>query len=1012
MHDVKKNLILWLLLIIGYSSWAQEYVLKHHFTDENELLGNYVNYLTCDQNGILWFNCSGTLMSYDGIAFKRHTYEFASDSSDDSKVLCVYRDVHGDIFFFDTKNHYKILDRHKIFILKNRYQKAHYSINLAQEDMMNHLRIFKKDLPTFHYANLLKHHRSGYLLSGPSIRFLNYPTKKMVSYIVPNNKLLPFNYFQVNDNLYVFYEKNNLVFSKGKVIKKNIPICSDTTVIKYHTISAFYFSEGNHFLWIRNSGFYKITDVGDTIRIKKIIDTNILPDDEITSMQMMDESNTIVIASRSKGLFQYSKPTFVSYRHPFTNSSSFNSILKTQHDIYTNNNVKWNIKTKKFALAKSYFSNYGSDYLEDHLLQKKYLIQGSKILTINSTGLPFIKSTDDNLFHCTGYTYNNKLYGLNHNGFFVLENNKITILNPKTNTTGSVIHAMLINNDTVWYGTNKGLYSFRIGETELIFKDLFSGVGIRDIKLDSKKRGILFFTYGNGIYLFKQGKFIKAPKSKTRNFDFTHYMFIDSLKRVWLATDKGIYCTDYERWFQSFLNPGIIPYYFQFSRFDGLSSNELNGGTSHSYIFDSLSGTTYLSSINGLTMFKPNATRINFPHQPITIQETYVDDSLVYDLDNFKRPFDHIKFKIAAAYYGNPENLVLEYRILNQSVVWRSLNNLNEFYLTRKKPGKQVVEIRYRNGFGAQEYHVTSFTFNITPLWYEKTTNRALIIIGILTSFWLILRTRVQIQKKKQVQLKKIIDEQTKNLRKTLEELTLSEDSLRTADTIKEKLIRVLAHDIRSPMISTIYLSNHIRKQLQLAPKAGAENPIHLLDNVIESQNNILNYANDFLAWYNVSFSLVKPNMFDANLHDIIEQVLKMYRPIIETSNNHLVYTANKSIVVRTDSSFLSIIIRNLIDNANKNTRKGIIEIKFIENIDSFEMLICNDARSCTPESLENMKNKLNLETDDDIQHLKLGLVLIKSLSKHLDLPLTCNIYNGTVTISVRFTKFRHAPAN
>jgi signal transduction histidine kinase/ligand-binding sensor domain-containing protein len=931
MSDIKKILLIVLGIFLASGVKAQEYKLKSRFSDENELPSNFINSAICDKFGLFWFTSSGKLMSYDGTQFKRHNYKFTADSSDDNKVDIVYRNVHGEIFFFDNHNHYQILDNQKIVLLKKKYKDAHFSVNISTEDFSNYRALFEYKLGNYQLLNLLKQQKDGYIIREGTIYYFRHKTKilEYIASIKPRNYPSGFTYH--GDCLTIFYKLGNLTFRNGQLIKRNTPVSIDGIIVNNPPFFKIFNNNGSNLLWIPREGLYKIIAFGDTIQVKKIIAGSLLPaDDDIVSVQLMDGENTLMIACRSTGLYQYTKASFKGYKHNQQVTTSFNSILKLGTDIYTNDGIVWNLEANKAIPSTIRFSNYGSDYIENG--SEKYFILDSTIFNITPETINRPIKKGDYLYYSRGCVYKNKVYGWNRNSLFVLENNHMKLLESNLKPTALLtVHSILIHNDTLWVATTNGACAFKLGQKEPVLTDLFKGFSVRSILMDPLNRGIVFFTYGNGTHLYSKGKFYKHSGTN-ENLDFTHYMFIDNQRRVWLATNKGMYCTDYERWFQSFRHPEKVPYYFQFSKYDGLISNELNGGASHSFLYDSSCQEVYLSTTRGLNTFNPNITSVNFPSQPIRVVETYVDDALTYDLAAIPAHFNTIKFRISSPYYGNKENQLLEYRILNQSNTWRPLNTQNEFYFPRDKAGEQVIQIRYRNGFGEDDYRVVNLNFTVPPLWYESTFNRVIILFLVLGMFWLIMNTRIQIQKRKQIRLKQIIDEQTQNLRTTLDELTLSEDNLRTADTIKEKLIRVLAHDIRSPMISTIYLSNHIKDQLESLPKAELQEPIHLLDNVIVSQTNILNYANDFLAWYNVSNNLVKPNVYDVNIHEVIENILKMYAPIIELNNNKLSYVNDQEIWVQTDANFLSIIIRNLIDNANKNTKAGRIEIQLKES--------------------------------------------------------------------------------
>ena len=155
---------------------------------------------------------------------------------------------------------------------------------------------------------------------------------------------------------------------------------------------------------------------------------------------------------------------------------------------------------------------------------------------------------------------------------------------------------------------------------------------------------------------------------------------------------------------------------------------------------------------------------------------------------------------------------------------------------------------------------------------------------------------------------------------KTEEALKQSESDLRESNIIKDKLISIIAHDLRSPFNAMLGFTDLLIKNYENFDHNKRKEIIGLLFRNVKDAHNLVE---DLITWVLTQRGVIhfKPDPID--LEELIsETVLLMENAALEKTIS-IQYEGCKDIIVKADRQMLSTVIRNLLANAIKYTHTG-----------------------------------------------------------------------------------------
>ncbi|MEM9391507.1 MAG: tetratricopeptide repeat-containing sensor histidine kinase, partial [Bacteroidota bacterium] len=239
------------------------------------------------------------------------------------------------------------------------------------------------------------------------------------------------------------------------------------------------------------------------------------------------------------------------------------------------------------------------------------------------------------------------------------------------------------------------------------------------------------------------------------------------------------------------------------------------------------------------------------------------------------------------------------------------------------------------------------------------------------------------------------------------EEIEAQRNQLEEMNHTKDRFFGIISHDLRGPVNAFQGLSALTRMYL----KKGNKDQIHaLIDKMDSSSNRLSRLLDNLLNW-----ALTQEGSFPYSperftLEDRLHEVLDIFPLSAKAKGISIEDLTDHSLAIYADPNGFKTIVRNLINNAIKYSKKGdTIKIKSFKEGELVSIQVCDTGAGMSPEQIEHL---FNLETKESTPGTSgekgsgLGLVLCQELI-HLNkgkIGVESELYNGT-TFTVTFPK-------
>jgi len=520
--------------------------------------------------------------------------------------------------------------------------------------------------------------------------------------------------------------------------------------------------------------------------------------------------------------------------------------------------------------------------------------------------------------------------------------------------------------DELWIGTSAGLYSYDLVKGTLRLLAL-QNASVRTLyKARDGSRWI--GTYGQGFYKYDKGRFLKMPIDPGNNLATIHCFMEDKLGYFWLPTNKGLYRVAKKELDSYAAGNRENVFYYYFDKSAGYSTNEFNGGCMPCGIVLQ-DGHFSLPSLDGLVQFRPDKIPIELPVSPVFIDRIIPEDKKVLPGDRFEQRQDSgpLVFMISSPYFGNPANLHLEYSIPQLDGKWRPVNADGRLVLTGLRKGNYNLIIRKQEHYGHYVYNRIAWT--VLPYWYETIWFRVLIVIvsiSILFFIFLFIYTR---EVKRAAQLEQKVAERT--------------EALTASNQVKEKMIAVILHDLRSPLRFLHIMADHIYENYQKAARPEMTDMLLKFRNATHDLNE---FTQDFMTWTNTQKEGFVIRREIIPLRETVAGIISLYMPAAAIRNNRLINLVPPELTLFSDLNILKLIIRNLADNANKYTVNGEISIEARQVANKILITITDTGTSMSKSLISEILNN-TYQADGDNHGL--GYKIISELLARIEGKLT-----------------------
>lgn len=227
---------------------------------------------------------------------------------------------------------------------------------------------------------------------------------------------------------------------------------------------------------------------------------------------------------------------------------------------------------------------------------------------------------------------------------------------------------------------------------------------------------------------------------------------------------------------------------------------------------------------------------------------------------------------------------------------------------------------------------------------------------------------------------KKLTEEKTLIVAENNKYISLQNDQLEQSNSEKNKLMSIISHDLRSPLIS---IQNYL--ELLNEYELGTVEREHLEKTLLTSTNNAIEMLSNLLSWSKSQMDGVNVNLVKVSLLEALSNTLAMEKMHALKKEISLSYQIPENITVIADVDMLQLVVRNLVSNAIKFTQKGgeiHIEAELVQS--ECKITVRDNGKGIAKEKQEkifSISSKAEYGTNNE-KGVGLGLVLCKEFTE------------------------------
>ena len=158
-------------------------------------------------------------------------------------------------------------------------------------------------------------------------------------------------------------------------------------------------------------------------------------------------------------------------------------------------------------------------------------------------------------------------------------------------------------------------------------------------------------------------------------------------------------------------------------------------------------------------------------------------------------------------------------------------------------------------------------------------------------------------------------------------ELLAAKDHAEQSDRLKSAFLANMSHEIRTPMNGILGFSELLQE-----PGLTGEKQQEYIKIIQKSGNRMLNIINDIIDISKIEANLMNVELKDSNINEKIEFIYFFFKPQVEEKGMTLLFKSTlpaKEATIRTDDIKVYSILTNLVKNAIKYSKKGVIEFGY-----------------------------------------------------------------------------------
>jgi signal transduction histidine kinase len=231
--------------------------------------------------------------------------------------------------------------------------------------------------------------------------------------------------------------------------------------------------------------------------------------------------------------------------------------------------------------------------------------------------------------------------------------------------------------------------------------------------------------------------------------------------------------------------------------------------------------------------------------------------------------------------------------------------------------------------------------------------------------------------------------------------LQLEHDVALAADKAKSRFLATASHDLRQPLHAVNLFVSALRRRVS-DPEA-----TKLVAGIASAAESMQMMFNSLLDVSKLHAGVVVPNREDFRVQTVLDRLHSSF--VAPAAAKRIGFSVPRSVaVLHTDPVLLESILRNLISNAIRYTRRGQVSVLCRDGDGVVHIEVQDTGPGIPAEQMERAFEefqRLDTASNSDERGLGLGLAIVRSLAKLLELPVEVRSEVGvgtTFTVTVR----------
>lgn len=340
----------------------------------------------------------------------------------------------------------------------------------------------------------------------------------------------------------------------------------------------------------------------------------------------------------------------------------------------------------------------------------------------------------------------------------------------------------------------------------------------------------------------------------------------------------------------------------------------------------------FIGSNNGFFAFQPNKLHAQNRTHKVLLKDLYIwgerqiaaDSSALKHVlafsDTITLSHNQSSFSIDffAIDYEDPYNIRYEYFLEGLHQEWVDAGNTRQAYFTNLSPGTYQFQVRASHG--EQASLSRPITIIILPPWWGTWWFRITIIGSLLLLLYTLFRQREKSMIERQNMLEKTVAERTEELRHKSNEIQQQKESLELQNkrldeslATKDKILSVIAHDLRNPL--TAIIGN-------LTLLSDEENNPRIKQ-TCKSAKDLQNQMENLLDWARLQNQSILYSPKECFLDAMSKECITLLQGLFTEKQISISLSNSAHTSAFVDQRMISTVCRNLMNNAIKFTHEG-----------------------------------------------------------------------------------------